>query len=202
MRWMNPLSSLKTLPNMTIGHISIQTGARGPNMALCDGPSSGITAIREGAFTLQDGSVPGVLAGAADSRISFQDRLAAKRLGIEETQSECGAFLMLEQVGSARERGAQIWGTVEFSDEFRDSTDTRILGDCGAATTVGALSVAIGLGREFTCKGLKYVPWDGKKAVSRFNIQTAEPKPVGISSVGLVTPLGNDLELFSTLNIL
>ena len=79
MSWMHPLSSLKTLPNMSVAHVSIVLGLMGPSHALCAGPDAGMRAVREGALALLDGRAPIALVGAADSKVSFPDRVSARR---------------------------------------------------------------------------------------------------------------------------
>ena len=69
--WINPLSSLKTLPNMSLAHASIHAGSMGPNMTLygkasfrqaveaedADDAATRITAARSGSRSADDDAV-------------------------------------------------------------------------------------------------------------------------------------------------
>lgn len=190
MRWMNPLSSLKTLPNMSLAHVAIVLGTMGPGQALCDGPASGTRALLEGATAIAEGRVDRALAGGADSRTAFTDRTTALRQGLTGPMGEAAAVFVLERLDRALARGARIHGCVRRGD---GDTLTRVAwGDCGAATTVASLAVQLADG-PVTVDGLRIAPLAAEgPALRRRNNQ-----PIAITGIGLRTPLGNDFKGFS-----
>ena len=64
--WINPLSSLKTLPNMSLAHAAIHIGARGPNMTLF-GPDAFDDCVHAAIHSIQAGRCTIALVGGADS---------------------------------------------------------------------------------------------------------------------------------------
>jgi 3-oxoacyl-[acyl-carrier-protein] synthase II len=67
---LNPLSMLRTLPNMCACHIAIGLDARGPCNTIVADDVSSLLAIMEGAWLIQRGAVDAVLAGGSGSRIN------------------------------------------------------------------------------------------------------------------------------------
>lgn len=117
MGWMNPLSSLKTLPNMSLAHVAIRLGAMGPSQTRCTGSEAGLDALAEAVRTLHEGRAPMVVAGASDTRVSFTDRLVALRLGIDGASSEAAAIFVLEPLEAARARGARVRGVLRLATD-------------------------------------------------------------------------------------
>ena len=78
--------ALKTLPNMCVAHVAIELGLNGPTMALCDDADMGPLALQEAALAVARGDAPWALAGGADARLAFGDRLSAGGR-IDDTQS-------------------------------------------------------------------------------------------------------------------
>ena len=178
MSWMHPLSSLKTLPNMSIAHVSIVLGVMGPSQALCAGPDAGLRAVREGVLALLDGRAPLAIVGAADSKVAFPDRVSALREGQLTPVGEAAAILILEPLDVAEARGARIHAQIDLSDAAASApAETSALGSCGAATSVAAIALRRGAG--LTIAG-----------------GTRSREPVAITGVGLATPLGCDLSSF------
>lgn len=189
MRWMNPLSSLKTLPNMSLAHVAIVLGTMGPGYALCDGPDAGVRALIEGAAAIEAGLADVVLAGGADSRIDFTDRTTANRLGLTGPQGEAAAIFVLERLDRARARGARIYGCVgrSNSDQAISATD---FGNCGAATDVAAAALRLPDG-PVQLAGIRL----GKPEAPA--VVRPQPVEIAITGVGLRTPLGNTFDGFA-----
>lgn len=189
MRWMNPLSSLKTLPNMSLAHVAIQLGVTGPGYALCDGPDAGVTALREAAIAVAGGVVDRALAGGADSLVAFTDRTTADRLGQPGPLGEAAAIFVLERLDHAQARGAEIYGCVTPNDAVGEPAEPQ-LGDCGAGTLVASAALRI-LDGTTRLAGLTI----GRPAAPALHLPKAVP--IAITGIGLRTPLGNDFETFS-----
>lgn len=129
---MNPLASLKTLPNMALGHIAIQCGVRGPNLALSPFDDAGAQAIAEATDAIRDGQIDVALAGGADAKVSMFGITTFSRLGVLARAESHGdpvpppfdvrrrgallgegaVVLLLEDAERARARGAQVLGEI------------------------------------------------------------------------------------------
>ena len=129
---MNPLWMLKFLPNMPASHIAIINDLRGPNNSLTLREISGLAAIREAAQTIERGHADRMLAGATGTRLhTFKtvhavqtEQLAdaeleparasnpfdANRTGM--VVGEGAGAVLLEELESARSRGATIYGEI------------------------------------------------------------------------------------------
>lgn len=121
-----PLSSLKTLPNMALAHVSINFGLMGPGEALSPWGPSGVQALGVAAEAIARGECDVALVGAADSDVDLGGVGTHTRLGALADQrphaderaaqglilGEGGAFFVLETRQSAQERGATILGSV------------------------------------------------------------------------------------------
>ena len=77
-KYCNPLSSLKTIPNMALAHVSIQFGIMGPSGAFSSTAPGGASALQQGLYS----GLPLFLAGAADSEINPTSFAAYNRLGL------------------------------------------------------------------------------------------------------------------------
>ncbi len=129
---MNPLWMLKYLPNMPASHIAILNDLRGPNNSLTLREIAGIMAVREAMQTIQRGHADCMLAGATGTRIhSFKtihavqsEQLASTECEPEQASrpfdlnrtgmvvGEGAGAIVLEELESARRRGATIYGIV------------------------------------------------------------------------------------------
>lgn len=141
---MNPLSSLKTLPNMALAHVAIRVGARGPNLALTSDEAAGALALDEGRWAVASGECDRVLAGGADSLTTLAGFCLAwrqRRLGPGLPPGEGAAFLVLESAEAARERGAQAYRRGDPPGPI-----TPYLGYAGAASPAIDEAAAFGLG--------------------------------------------------------
>ncbi|MFN3201745.1 MAG: beta-ketoacyl synthase N-terminal-like domain-containing protein [Bradymonadia bacterium] len=204
MGWMNPLSSLKTLPNMSPAHVAITLGITGHNHALCAEAESGVTALEEALVALEEGRVQMAFAGAADSRVDLTDRISAARAlqaGAEEPTrlGEGAAILVLEPIDAARARGAQIKGVIRrHADD--GSTTAGPWGDCGAATSAMNLVSTFALkGRAqhgtltLTARPSSETP----RAPAAHTRRGIDGQAVAITGIGLRTPLGHTFGAFT-----
>ena len=185
--WMNPLSSLKTLPNMSIAHVAIRLGLQGPAWALCADASAGHDALFEGAQLIRTGRASIVLAGAADSKTSFADRLSAARNGQLTPVGEAAVFLVLESREAAESRGTQIYCTLE--SHHGEPRRSKPFGNCGAATTAVAYAL------EVAQHGKRVNPKKPERAPA-VHVRKKQ-SPIAITGIGLATPLGNRFETYA-----
>mgnify|MGYP001213518756 FL=1 len=129
---MSPLWMLKFLPNMPGSHIAIFNDFRGPNNSLTMREISGILAIREAMQTIARGHADLMVAGATGTRIhSFKTlhALQTEQLASPECEpaeasrpfdahrtgmvvGEGAGAIVLEELESARRRGAKIYGEI------------------------------------------------------------------------------------------
>jgi 3-oxoacyl-[acyl-carrier-protein] synthase II len=129
---MNPLWMLNYLPNMPGSHIAIFNDLRGPNNSLTLREIAGIMAIREAAQTIQRNHADRMIAGATGTRIhpfktihailseqladpTVPPERAARPFDLHRTGMVIGegaAALVLEELESARSRGATIYAEV------------------------------------------------------------------------------------------
>ena len=141
---MNPVASLKTLPNMALAHVAIRIGARGPNLALTSDESAGAVALEEGRWSVATGECDRALVGGADSLTTLAGFCLAwrqRRLGPGLPPGEGAAFMVLESAELARQRGARPYRRTEV-----DGPLTPYIGYAGAATPAIAEVAAHGLG--------------------------------------------------------
>lgn len=125
-----PLWLLKYLPNMPACHISIFFNLQGPNNTLTTGPSAGLQAVSEAFHIIRRGSADCMLAGGAESKLNplglsqyriqgvlaDGDPLSASRPFDARSRGivvgEAGAFLLLESLEHAVQRGAKIYAEI------------------------------------------------------------------------------------------
>lgn len=193
-RWMNPLWFLRTLPNMSLAHAAIKTEARGPSVALCSESDAGPKALREAILSIALGRTDRALAGGADARVAFMDRLAAHRLGQTEPAGEAGAIFFLETLEGAQTRNARIYGVLALSEEDTP-LPSGVFGACGAAQAVADLALSVGRGQGWTGGGIRFVPREAPAAPALH--LRHRPIPVAITAMGTASPLGHDLDTFS-----
>ena len=146
--WMNPLSSLKTLPNMSLAHVGIRLGIRGPSWTLCTEADSGLGIVEEAIRHITTGKVERILVGGADSRTSFPDRVSAHREGVVGPVGEGAAFFMLESEVAMRARGAKPLATVQLTADERPPEPCPF-GACGAVTHLFNMVLAIGMNTPY-----------------------------------------------------
>jgi 3-oxoacyl-[acyl-carrier-protein] synthase II len=127
-----PLWLLKYLPNMPASHVAIYNDLRGPNNSLTLREASANAAVGEAFRTIQRGSADMMLAGATGTRVHpmkmvhavTQEEVAGN--GVDPARAsrpfdlnrsgmvlgEGAASVILEELESARKRGAKIYGEV------------------------------------------------------------------------------------------
>jgi 3-oxoacyl-[acyl-carrier-protein] synthase II len=132
MQQLTPLWLLKYLPNMPASHLAIYNDLRGPNNSLTLREASANAAVGEAFRTILRGSADVMIAGATGSRIHpmkmvhslTQEEVAAD--GVEPTKAsrpfdlnrggmvlgEGAGAVVLEELQSAKRRGAKIYGEV------------------------------------------------------------------------------------------
>lgn len=203
MGWMNPLSSLKTLPNMSPAHVAITLGITGVNHALCAEAESGLTAIAEAALAVAEGRAPLALAGGADSRVDVTDRLGVARQIFAGDRAagpvgEGAAVLVLEPLAAAQARGATVHGLIQIERGApTDPDDDLPWGDCGAATSAMACLIALAQGRPYQGHGITAQPGAPLEGAPAVHIPPADRAAVAITAVGLRTPLGHQFGGFT-----
>ena len=119
---LSPLWLLVNLPNMASAHVAIQLEGRGPNSTVMTGISGGLQAIGEAAAWIARGDADAAVAGGADAPVHPYAWAAFEQAGLfadgEESRDggfvpgEGAAVCLLEEEGSARERGARVHGVV------------------------------------------------------------------------------------------
>jgi 3-oxoacyl-[acyl-carrier-protein] synthase II len=127
----DPLWLLKFLPNMPASHVAIYNDLRGPNNSLTMREASANAALGEAYLTIARGHADIMLAGATGSRlhpmktiqISLEEEIAqgenpvqlSRPFDLHRTGSVLGegaAVLALEELTTAQQRGATIFGEV------------------------------------------------------------------------------------------
>ena len=146
----NPLDSLKTLPNMALAHLAIRLGLRGPSMALCGGPDAGRQALTEARAAVAEARCMLAMAGGTESLVSFAGYVQAWREGLlsqEDLPGEAAAVLVFEDRSHALQRGIRPYaGTAEAPDPARVAALTGV---CGvAAWPLASLVLLAQAGRE------------------------------------------------------
>lgn len=157
----NPLWLLKSLANLVLYFVSLKLGAQGPNANICMSGAGGAMAVGEAFRTIRAGKADLAVAGGYESLLD-EERLESfetsgllylgngepsaasrpfdrRRAGF--VAAEGGAFLVLEELGRARARGARIYGEVlgygtanagvggrpnETSDAFASAMDAAL----------------------------------------------------------------------------
>lgn len=180
--WINPLSSLKTLPNMSLAHVAIHLGCRGPNMSLF-GPEAFHQSLDAAKSALLAGKCQVAIVGAADSCTSFYDRLGVAREQLADAVGEGAALFVLEtETHFKARRGKVHYPIASLWRAWSEET----LGFSGAATP--AIQAAIHCASHRTEAALP-----SKEIVA---IKQSR-REVVVTGIGLVSPLGTSFEEFS-----
>jgi beta-ketoacyl-acyl-carrier-protein synthase II len=131
-RRVSPFLISNMLPDAASGHISILLGACGPNMAVASACSTGTGAIGESWETIRRGDAEAIIAGGTDNPLlpvllAGFHALRALANDAEHPERACkpfdahrdgfvvgqgGAALVLESLGHAKSRGAEIYAEV------------------------------------------------------------------------------------------
>jgi 3-oxoacyl-[acyl-carrier-protein] synthase II len=127
-----PLWLLKYLPNLPASHIAIFNELRGPNNSLTMREASSNLAIAEAYYTILRGHADVMIAGANGTKVHpartihvvTQEEIAcgdgdparlSRPFDLDRSGAVMGegaAAIMLEELSSAQQRGAKIWGEV------------------------------------------------------------------------------------------
>lgn len=129
----NPMDySLKTMPNLTAGHIAIAHNAQGFCRVIADGCTGGLQAIGQAFLAIKENQLDAALCGGAEAPLEefiFVNFCTMNFLAqeVEEPERACCPFdverrgavmgegsgiLVLEELGHALGRGAKIYGEV------------------------------------------------------------------------------------------
>jgi 3-oxoacyl-[acyl-carrier-protein] synthase II len=128
---LQPLWMLKYLPNMLACHVTIIHGCEGPSNTHTNAEASGLLSLGEASRVIERGSADACLSGSAESKLNLMGMLRltkAGRYGVipKDTDprkavrpydpgatgslpGEGGGIFVLEEAGSARARGAQVY---------------------------------------------------------------------------------------------
>ncbi|MDE2933899.1 MAG: beta-ketoacyl-ACP synthase II [Chloroflexota bacterium] len=147
------------------GHISIHTGARGPNVAVVSACATGAAAIGAGAHAIQRGDAAAVIAGSCESVLVpvFHATWCSMRALASDNENPEGAVkpfdlnrdgfaagegagaVILEEYEHAKARGARIYCELLGSGTSNDAYDMIALDEAGRGlrrSIVGALREA------------------------------------------------------------
>jgi 3-oxoacyl-(acyl-carrier-protein) synthase len=93
----NPLSPLKTLPNMALYHAAVTLGLRGPYLALGSSAAAGMAALQGALDSLVDGRAEAALAGGADALVELYRLHYLEEAGVLSgaAPGEAGAAIIL-----------------------------------------------------------------------------------------------------------
>ena len=182
LHWINPLSSLKTLPNMSLAHTAIHLGCRGPNMTLF-GTQAFEQAIESARDAIASQKCQVAIVGAADSCTSFYDRLGVAREGLGTVVGEGAALFVLESKAHFQARNGQHHYPMA---QFLSPSKTTHFGYSGAATLAMAVALHCAPHRTKAMNIISSVVRDAP----------LERRQVVVSGVGLVSPLGSTFTAF------
>ena len=135
----NPIVSLRGLPNLAAAHIAIQQGARGPNYTVTTACTSGTQAIAQGMRMIQQGDADVVFAGGTDAMINPVGVLGFSMLG---TLSRANCSPQLASRPFDRDRDGFVIG---------EGAGVVVLERAGAAEARGAPILAEAAGCGVTC---------------------------------------------------
>ncbi len=140
-RWVSPHMVPMMLPDSSSGHVAIQFGLRGPNMAIVTACASGTNAIGEAAEMIRRGAAEVMVAGGAEAAIvavamagfNVMDAISKRNDDPEGASrpfdlnrdgfviGEGGASLILESLEHAQARGATILAEVQGYSTTNDA---------------------------------------------------------------------------------
>jgi 3-oxoacyl-[acyl-carrier-protein] synthase II len=152
LREMTPLWMLKYLPNMPASHIAILNDLRGPNNSLTMREAAGNLAIGEAFRTIARGHANRMVAGATGTRIlpmqalhalqseqmadaALEPHVASRPFDADRTGMVAGegaGMVILEEMETARSRGATIYGEV-LGTGSSNVADRQLRGKCDTA---------------------------------------------------------------------
>ena len=150
-RRVSPFLVANFIVDAASGHISIHTGARGPNVAVVSACATGAAAIGAGAHAIQRGDATAVIAGSSESVLVpvFHATWCSMRALASDNEhperavkpfdlnrdgfaaGEGAATLILEEYEHARARGARIYCELLGSGTSNDAYDMIALDEVG-----------------------------------------------------------------------
>lgn len=141
---MNPLSALKTLPNMALAHIAMKLGdaaPRGPNAAYSPWDASALEAVAAATEAIHRGECDVALAGGADAMVSVfglttLHRLLLSRDGVPP--GEGAALFLLETAERASAAGRPALATIEGLGSASDAAPPGVPNEAGALQAIQA----------------------------------------------------------------
>lgn len=141
---MNPLSSLKTLPNMALAHVGIKLGEaapRGPNAAYSPFDSASLEAVAAAAEAVLGGECEVALAGGVDAPVSLFGLTTFARIrvpGLGTPLGEAAALFLVEEAQAAREAGRTALAEIEAFGSAADAAPIGVPSAQGFADAAGA----------------------------------------------------------------
>ncbi len=156
---LSPTAFHNSVHNAPLGYLSIFTGLRGPSLTISDATLSGEEALSEAVSLLREGSASAVVVGSGDESCPSifspcwregEDAPRRTARTVESgdrlvTDEGCG-FLVLEEEGSARARGAALRARLERVDRGRD-VDV-VLRQARSGSEIDCVIIPAGLDRE------------------------------------------------------
>lgn len=150
-RRVSPFLVANFIVDAASGHISIHTGARGPNVAVVSACATGAAAIGAGAHAIQRGDATAVIAGSCESVLvpvfhatwcsmralasdNEQPERAVKPFDLNRdgfAAGEGAGAVILEEYEHARARGARIYCELLGSGTSNDAYDMIALDEVG-----------------------------------------------------------------------
>jgi len=91
----NPLSPLKTLPNMALFHAALSLGLRGPHLAIGSSPAAGLAALSGAVDAIGDGTCSHALVGGTDAQTELFRIHYLHEAGVDAAPGEGAAALLL-----------------------------------------------------------------------------------------------------------
>jgi len=193
---MSPMRELEQEPNMPAAHIAMLTAARGPTRSCLTACAASTQAIGEATMLIRRGDADVMIAGGAHSMIHPLGLMGFNRLTALSTRNdspqtasrpfaadrdgfilgEGAAILILESLGSAKKRNAEILAEVigfgSSSDAFR-ITDMHDQGR-GAIQAITAALADAGI----SYKDVDYISTHGTSTTENDSIETKAIKAV------------------------
>lgn len=181
LRSISPLLSFKILSNMPVCFVSICENIQGPNGIYTPWEGQGAQAIEAGMRAVESGQAKCALVGGCDVKTHELVLISLQQLGLFQSWEDCGAgmvpgegavFLVLEDEGAARARGARVYARVaDFNfarrrkKVLRGETYRAVLGKFDLASVGALVSAADGDGRR---------AGDEARALESFNFKAGQ----------------------------
>ena len=167
----NPLDySLKTMPNLTAGHVAIAHNAQGFCRVIADGCTGGLHAIGQAFLSIRENQLDVAICGGAEApleefvfiNLCTLDFLAQDGKRAEKTCSpfdgsrsgavlgEGAGLMVLEELEHARKRGARLYGEVlGYGSTAGDAMISRQSSECSPEAKIDRIKERLGLSMRF-----------------------------------------------------